>query len=284
MPTAREPAPLSMNPCVQITLASRRRKATYTPISIGTPPDNPATTTPSSSEKDLRSKRNSSPQVSCSLAYGTEGLRFESLTGALGWQLRVSQLKAADAPSVGHGFSLNRTGDRMKITRLLAVLAALLSLNAVGAGAASAITVDQCQGQLMALRGHACSTGVVHQSEGRGRPGRKGGCWLREARRRQERRRRREAGRLPDHTERARHCPEAEGRSCRRTGAERRGAGRRRLHQRDRDRLGPVGCSPRVPHEGVRACAGSAGNHPENRSLVAGFFPGLGRPWSGEDR
>jgi hypothetical protein len=40
----------------------------------------------------------------------------------------------------------------MKITRLLAVLAALLSLNAVGAGAASATTVDECQGQLMTLR------------------------------------------------------------------------------------------------------------------------------------
>ena len=40
----------------------------------------------------------------------------------------------------------------MKIARLLAVLAALLSLNAVGAGAASATTVDGCQGQLMTLR------------------------------------------------------------------------------------------------------------------------------------
>jgi hypothetical protein len=40
----------------------------------------------------------------------------------------------------------------MKITRLLAVLAALLSLTAVGAGAASATTVDECQGQLMTLR------------------------------------------------------------------------------------------------------------------------------------
>src|SRR5918995_4058749 len=50
------------------------------------------------------------------------------------------------------GLSLIRTGDRMKITRLLAVLAALLSLNAVGAGAASATTVDECQGQLMTLR------------------------------------------------------------------------------------------------------------------------------------
>jgi hypothetical protein len=40
----------------------------------------------------------------------------------------------------------------MKITRLLAVLAALLSLTAVGAGAALATTVDECQGQLMTLR------------------------------------------------------------------------------------------------------------------------------------
>jgi hypothetical protein len=40
----------------------------------------------------------------------------------------------------------------MKITRLLAVLAALLSLTAVGASAASATTVDECQGQLMTLR------------------------------------------------------------------------------------------------------------------------------------
>ena len=39
----------------------------------------------------------------------------------------------------------------MKITRLLVVLAALLSLNAVGAGAASATTVNECQGQLMTL-------------------------------------------------------------------------------------------------------------------------------------
>jgi hypothetical protein len=40
----------------------------------------------------------------------------------------------------------------MKITRLLAVPAALLSLTAVGAGAASATTVDECQGQLLTLR------------------------------------------------------------------------------------------------------------------------------------
>ena len=40
----------------------------------------------------------------------------------------------------------------MKITRLLVVLAALVSLTAVGAGAASATTVDVCQGQLMMLR------------------------------------------------------------------------------------------------------------------------------------
>jgi hypothetical protein len=40
----------------------------------------------------------------------------------------------------------------MKITRLLVVLAALLSLTAVGAGAASAATVDECQDQLMTLR------------------------------------------------------------------------------------------------------------------------------------
>jgi hypothetical protein len=40
----------------------------------------------------------------------------------------------------------------MKITGLLAVLAALLSLNAAGAGAASATTVDECQGQLLTLR------------------------------------------------------------------------------------------------------------------------------------
>jgi hypothetical protein len=40
----------------------------------------------------------------------------------------------------------------MKITRLLVVLAALLSLTAVGAGAVSAATVDECQDQLMTLR------------------------------------------------------------------------------------------------------------------------------------
>ena len=41
----------------------------------------------------------------------------------------------------------------MKITRLLAVLAALLSLTAVGAETASATTVEECQDQLMTLRG-----------------------------------------------------------------------------------------------------------------------------------
>jgi hypothetical protein len=40
----------------------------------------------------------------------------------------------------------------MKITRLLVVLAAVLSLSAVGAGSASATTVDECQGQLVSLR------------------------------------------------------------------------------------------------------------------------------------
>jgi hypothetical protein len=40
----------------------------------------------------------------------------------------------------------------MKITRLLAVLAALLSLTAVGASAASATTVDECRGQLIMLQ------------------------------------------------------------------------------------------------------------------------------------
>lgn len=40
----------------------------------------------------------------------------------------------------------------MKITRLLVVLAALLSLNAVSAGTASATTVDECQSQLVTLR------------------------------------------------------------------------------------------------------------------------------------
>jgi len=40
----------------------------------------------------------------------------------------------------------------MKITRLLVVLAALLSLNALGAGTASATTVDECQSQLVTLR------------------------------------------------------------------------------------------------------------------------------------
>jgi hypothetical protein len=40
----------------------------------------------------------------------------------------------------------------MRITCLLVVLAALLLLTAVGAGAASATTVDECQGQLMTLR------------------------------------------------------------------------------------------------------------------------------------
>ena len=40
----------------------------------------------------------------------------------------------------------------MKITRLLVVLAAVLSLNAIGAGAASATTVEECQAQLTTLR------------------------------------------------------------------------------------------------------------------------------------
>jgi hypothetical protein len=40
----------------------------------------------------------------------------------------------------------------MKITRLLVVLAAVLSLHAVGAATASATTVDQCRGQLSTLR------------------------------------------------------------------------------------------------------------------------------------
>ena len=40
----------------------------------------------------------------------------------------------------------------MKLSRLLVVLAALLSLQAVGAGAASASTVDECQSQLATLR------------------------------------------------------------------------------------------------------------------------------------
>jgi hypothetical protein len=40
----------------------------------------------------------------------------------------------------------------MKLKHLLVVLAALLSLNAVDAGAASATTVDECRGQLVTLR------------------------------------------------------------------------------------------------------------------------------------
>jgi hypothetical protein len=58
----------------------------------------------------------------------------------------------------------------MKITRLLVVLAALLSLNAVGAGAASATTVDECQGQLMTLRDNtlAAPTSFTNQKEIRG--------------------------------------------------------------------------------------------------------------------
>ena len=40
----------------------------------------------------------------------------------------------------------------MKLSRLLVVLAALLSLQAVVAGAASASTVDECQSQLETLR------------------------------------------------------------------------------------------------------------------------------------
>jgi hypothetical protein len=40
----------------------------------------------------------------------------------------------------------------MRITRLVVVLVALLSLNAIGAGAAAATTVDKCQGQLATLR------------------------------------------------------------------------------------------------------------------------------------
>ena len=39
----------------------------------------------------------------------------------------------------------------MKLTRLVVVLAVLLSLNAVSAGAASATTVDECQRQLATL-------------------------------------------------------------------------------------------------------------------------------------
>ena len=40
----------------------------------------------------------------------------------------------------------------MKITWLLVVLAAVLSLSAVGAGTASATTLDECQDQLATLR------------------------------------------------------------------------------------------------------------------------------------
>ena len=50
----------------------------------------------------------------------------------------------------------------MKITRLLVVLAALLSLNAVGAGTASATTIDECQTQLVTLR-DATQTSVTNQ-------------------------------------------------------------------------------------------------------------------------
>jgi soluble cytochrome b562 len=49
----------------------------------------------------------------------------------------------------------------MKTTRLLVVLAALLSLNAVGAGTASATTVNECQAQLVTLRD---STLASHES------------------------------------------------------------------------------------------------------------------------
>jgi hypothetical protein len=53
----------------------------------------------------------------------------------------------------------------MRITRLLAVLAALLSLNAVGAGAASATTVEECQGQLMTLRDDTLAAQASFTSE-----------------------------------------------------------------------------------------------------------------------
>ena len=42
----------------------------------------------------------------------------------------------------------------MRFTRLIVVLAAALSLAAVGAGSASAATVEKCQAQLDALRVH----------------------------------------------------------------------------------------------------------------------------------
>jgi hypothetical protein len=53
----------------------------------------------------------------------------------------------------------------MKVTRLLAVLAALLSLTMVGAGAASATTVDECQGQLMTLRDHTLAAQASFTSQ-----------------------------------------------------------------------------------------------------------------------
>ena len=58
----------------------------------------------------------------------------------------------------------------MKITRLLVVLAALLSLNAVGAGAASATTVNECQGQLMTLHDNtlAAQASFTNQKDIRG--------------------------------------------------------------------------------------------------------------------
>ena len=55
----------------------------------------------------------------------------------------------------------------MKITRLFVVLAALLALNAVGAGTASAATVGECQGQLVTLRDDtlAAQTSFTNQKD-----------------------------------------------------------------------------------------------------------------------
>jgi hypothetical protein len=55
----------------------------------------------------------------------------------------------------------------MKITRLLVVLAAVLSLTAVGVGAASATTVAECQGQLVTLRDNtlAAQSSLTNQDD-----------------------------------------------------------------------------------------------------------------------
>jgi hypothetical protein len=74
-----------------------------------------------------------------------------------------SRLPTRDALGRGTLTQPNRESDENHT--LLAVIAALLSLNAVSAGAASATTVDECQGRLMTLREHTLAAQASFTSQ-----------------------------------------------------------------------------------------------------------------------